>query len=190
MVGAGRDRADRGRRRRRAVLLGLRGQALPRLRVAARQRQHRSPAPEDRRGDQGAGRQALHDRAADGERVALAPRAPARRGHAGRPVHVVLHELGCRGQRERDQAGSPLDRPAQDRRPLPLVPRSDARLDRPDRRPAPLAERARDGRRRADARPVHVPLPRGPSGSVPGLHRARRTSRRSSSTRGRRRSPR
>ena len=58
VVGAGRDQPDRGRGRRGPLLLGLRRQALPRLRLAARQRQHRPPAPEDRRGDQGAGRQA------------------------------------------------------------------------------------------------------------------------------------
>ena len=170
MVGAGRDQPDRGRRRRGSLLLGLRGQALPRLRVTARQRQHRPPAPEDHRGDQGAGRQALHDRAADGVGVALAPRAAARGGHAGRPLHVVLHELGRGGERERDQARATLHRPPQDRRPLPLVPRRDARLRPADRRSAPLAERAGHGRCRADARSVHVSLSRGPSGSVPGLH--------------------
>ena len=47
-----------------------------------------------------------------------------------------------------------------------------------------------DPRRRAHVRPVHVPLPRGPSRSVPRLHAARRTSRRSSSTRARTPSPR
>ena len=152
-------------------LLGLRREALPRLRVAARQRQHRPPAPEDHRGDQGAGRQAGDDRPADGLGVALAPRAPARGGHAWRPLHVVLHELGRRGERERDQARAARDRAAQDRRALPLVPRRDARLGRPHGRSAALAERARDGRRRADARPVHVSLPRRASRSVPRLHR-------------------
>ena len=170
VVDAGRDQPDRGRWRRGALLLGLRGEALPRLRVAARQRQHRPPAPEDHRGDQGAGRQALHDRAADGLGVALAPRAAARGGHAGRPLHVVLHQLGRRGERERDQARAARDRAAQDRRALPLVPRRDARLGHAHRRSAPLAERAGDGRRRADARPVHVSLSRGSSRSVPGLH--------------------
>ena len=190
VVDTGRDQPDRGRRRRGPLLLGLRRQALPRLRVAARQRQHRPPAPEDHRGDQGAGGQALHDRPADGDRVALAARPAARGGHARRPVHVVLHELGRRGERERDQARAPRDRAAQDRRALPLVPRSDPRLDRADRRPAAVAERARDGRRRADARPVHVPLSGGPPGSVPGLH-GRAASRGDPRVRGRRtRSPR
>ena len=44
--------------------------------------------------------------------------------------------------------------------------------------------------RRADARPVHLPLPGRPSRSVSGVHRRRRTSRRSSSTRGPTPSPR
>ena len=171
VVDAGRDQPDRGRRRRGPLLLGLRGEALPRLRLTARQRQHRPPAPEDHRRDQGAGGSALHDRAADGLGVALAPRPSARGGHARRSLHVVLHELGCGGERERDQARAPLDGTAQDRRALPLVPRRDARLDRAHGRPAALAERARDGRCRADARPVHVPLPRRSPGSVPGLLR-------------------
>ena len=58
VVDAGCDQPDRGRRRRGALLLGLRRQALPRLRLTARQRQHRPPAPEDHRRDQGAGGQA------------------------------------------------------------------------------------------------------------------------------------
>ena len=127
-----------------ALLLGLRRQALPRLRVAARQREHRAPAPEDRRGDQGAGRQALHDRAADGERVALAARPAAGGGHARRPV-------ACRSSRTRAprrtrtrSSSRGCTRAAQDHRALSLVPRSVARRDLADRRPAALAERARD----------------------------------------------
>ena len=46
LVGAGRDPSDRSRRRGGTALLGLRRQALPRLRVTARQREHRPPAPE------------------------------------------------------------------------------------------------------------------------------------------------
>ena len=75
-------------------------------------------------------------------------------------------------------------------RALPLLPRRDRGRDHAHRRPAPLARRAGDPGRRADARPVHLPLSGRPSRPVPGLHRARRTSRRSSSTRGRRTSPR
>ena len=63
------------------------------------------------------------------------------------------------------------------------------RRDHADRRSAPLARRAGHPRRRAHVRPVHLPLPGRPSRSVPGLHRARRTSRRSSSTRARTPSP-
>ena len=75
-----------------------------------------------------------------------------------------------RGERERDQARAARDRPSQDHRALPLVPRRDPRLDPAHGRSAPLAERAGDGRRRAHARSVHVPLSRRSSGSMPGLH--------------------
>ena len=71
LVGAERDQPDPGRRRRGPPLLGLRGQALPRLRLAARQRLDRLRAPEADRRDQGAGGEALHDRPADGDRAAL-----------------------------------------------------------------------------------------------------------------------
>src|SRR5256885_6976495 len=40
-------------------------------------------------------------------------------------------------------------------------------LFRSHRRPAPLGRGARVARDRAHVRPLHVPLPRGPSGSVP-----------------------
>ena len=159
------------------------GQALPRLRLAARQRQHRSPAPADHSGDQGPGRPALHDRASDGERVPLPARADARRGDAGRPLRLVLHERRRRGERERGEARAPRDGPPQDHRPLPVVPRGDERRGDADRRSSPLGGRARDARRRADVRPVHVSLPGRSSRSVSRSARARRTSRRSSSTR-------
>ena len=51
-------------------MLGPRREALPRLLVAAREREHRPPAPEGGGGDQGAGRPALHRRAAARERQA------------------------------------------------------------------------------------------------------------------------
>ena len=51
-----------------------------------------------------------------------AGRDPARRHGQG-----VLHARWRRGDRERDQARPPLHRPAQDPRPLPRVPRRDAR---------------------------------------------------------------
>ncbi len=179
LVGAGRDLADRGRGRRGSLLLGLRRQALPRLRLAARQRLDRLRPPEDRRGDQGAGRDARDDRPADGDRVALAPRQAARRGDAGRPRLLVLHERRHGGERERDQARALVHGAPQDRRALPQLPRSDRRLDDAHRRPAPLARRARHPRRRADARPVHLSLPGRPSRSRARSAPARRTSRRS-----------
>ena len=52
-----------------------------------------------------------------------------------------------------------LHRPPQGPRPLPLVPRRDARGDDADRRPAPLGERA--GARRRRPLPGHAPLGRG-----------------------------
>ena len=171
LVGAGRAQPDPRGRRRGPLLLGLRRQALPRLRVAARQRLDRPPASEARGRDQGAGRQALHDRPADGDRGALDARAPARRGHARRPLDVVLHERRRRGERERDQARALVHGAAQDHRALPLLPRRDGRCDHADRRSAPLAGRAGDPGRRAHARPVHVPLPGRASRPVPGLHR-------------------
>ena len=171
MVGAERDRPDPRGRRRRPPLLGLRRQALPRLRLAARQRLDRLRASEADRGDQGAGREALHDRAADGDGATLTARAPARRGHAREPEDVVLHERRRRGERERDQ-GRPLGhRPPQDHRPLPQLPRRDGRRDHAHRRSAALARRAGAAGRRAHARPLHVPLPGRASRSVSRLHR-------------------
>ena len=157
--------------RRGPPLLGLRRQALPRLRLAARQRQHRPPAPEDHPGDQGSGRQALHDRAADGERVALAARPDAGRGDPGRSLRLVLHERRRRGERERDQARTHGHGAPQDHRALPLLPRRHPRGRLAHRRPAPLARGARHGRHRARLRPVHLPLPRRASRSVPRVHR-------------------
>ena len=171
VVGAGPDQPDRGRRRRGTSLLGLRREALPRLRLTARQPQHRAPASEDHPGDQGSGRPALHDRPADGERVALAARADARGGDAGRPVRLLLHERRRGGERERRQARAPRHRPQQGHRAVPLVPRRDERRGDADGRPAPLGGRARDARGREDVRPLHVPLPRRSPGSLPRVHR-------------------
>ena len=123
----------------------------------------------DRR-DQGAGREALHDRAADGDRAALAARRAARRGDARQPEDVVLHQRRRRGERERDQGRALVHRPAQDDRALPLLPRRHGRRDHAHRRPAPLARRAGPAGRRADARPLHLPLPGRASRSLPRLH--------------------
>ena len=113
----------------------------------------------------------LHDRPGHGRGEPLRAGAAARRGHARRPDDVVLHQRRRRGERERDQARALGDRPPQDHRALPLLPRRDRRRDHAHRRPAPLARRARHPGRRAHARPVHVPLPGGPPRPVPGLHR-------------------
>ena len=167
------------------LLLGLRREALPRLRLAARQRQHRAPAPEDRRGDQGAGGQAVHDRAADGERVALPPRPAARGGHAGRSLRLVLHQRR-EPRRTRTRSSSRGSPPAATRSSRATA-RTTARRTAPSRSPAIRAAGptsracpASSGcstRTRIAARPV-IPI-RARSA------RARRTSRRSSSTRAR-----
>ena len=147
------------------------GKALPRLRLAARERLDRPFAPEGRAGDQGPGREARDDRAADGDGVALAAREAPRRGDARRSQHVVLHERRRGSERERDQARALVHRPPQDHRALPQLPRRDSRRDHAHRRPAPLGGRAGPARRRAHVRPVHLSLPGRPSRSVPGLHR-------------------
>ena len=171
MVGAGRDQPDRGRRRRGSLLLGLRRQALPRLRLAARQRQHRAPAPEDRRGDQGAGRQAVHDRAADGDRSRVRASAGCSR-RSRRATSACRSSRTAAPRRTRTRSSSRGSYTGRHK----IVARyrsyhgATARLRPADRRPAPLARRAGHGRCRPDVRPVHVPLPRRPSGSVPGLH--------------------
>ena len=88
----------------------------------------------------------------------------ARRDPARRPRQGLLHARRRRGDRERDQAGPALHRPAQDPGPLPRVPRRDARGDDADRRPAPLGQRAGAGRR--GPLPGHAPL--GRDGAAPG----------------------
>ena len=113
----------------------------------------------------------MHDRPADGDRVALDARPARRRGDARRPVDDVLHQRRRGGERERDSSRTVVHRPAQDHRPLSQLPRRDRGLAHAHRRPAPLAVRARHHRRRAHVRPVHVPLPGRPSRSVPGVHR-------------------
>ena len=170
VVGTEPDQPDRGRGCGRPALLGLRRQALPRLRLPARQRQHRPPASENRPGDQGPGRPALHDRPADGERVALAARADARGGDARRPLRLLLHERRRRGQRERREARPARHRPRQDHRALQVVPRSDERRRHAHRRSSPLGCRAGHAGRRPDVRPVHVSLSRRSSRPLPGVH--------------------
>ena len=115
----------------------------------------------------------------------------AGRDHAGRPRQGLLHPRRRRGDRERDQARPPSHRAAQAARPLPLVPRRDARRDDADRRLPPLGQRARDRRRRPRSRtPIAGARPsRARSGSrsrasrTSSATRARTRSRRSSSRR-------
>ena len=171
VVGAVGDLAARRRGCRGQAFLGLRRQPLSRLRLPARQRLDRPPAPEGGRRDQGAGRPALHDRAADGRRRAVGARATDGRGHARRPPLLVLHERRRGGERERDQARALGHRPPEGGRALPLLPRRHGRRDHAHGRPTPLARGAWDPGRRADARPVHVPLPGRSPRPVPGLHR-------------------
>ena len=176
-----------GRGCRGPVLLGLRRQALPRLRLAARQRQHRPPAPEDHRGDQGAGRQAVHDRPADGERVALGQLGrDARRGDARRPLGLVLHERRRRGERERDQA-RPAWSPAATRSsrataPITAPPTAPSRS--PATRAAGPSSRAWPGVVQC-VRPVHLPLSRRPPRPVRRCAAARRPPRGDPRVRGR-----
>ena len=158
MERAGPDQPAAGRRRRGLLVLGLRGEPLPRLRLAARQRVDRPPAPEDRPGDQGPGRPPLHHRAQPRERQARRAGPPPRRARARRPRHGVLHQRRRRGQRERHADGATAHRPQQDHGAVPLLPRRNARGDHGDRRSAPLAVRAGAARVRAVRGPVPLPL--------------------------------
>ena len=82
MVGPGAHRPDAHRGGLGQPLLGLRGQALPRLLQPARQRQHRPPAPEARRGDPGGRGPPVHHRPELRRRDALGGRAAHRRARA------------------------------------------------------------------------------------------------------------
>ena len=146
------------------------GQALPRLRRAARQPRARPPAPEARRRDQGAGRPPLHDRAQPSPTTS----APSSRASSPRCMPGDLNRtFFTNGGAEANENAVKLARWVTGRhkidRALPLVPRRDRRRGHPDRRSAPLVRRARPSRARPHVRPVHVPLPGRPSRSVPGL---------------------
>ena len=69
----------------------------------------------------------------------------------GRHRQLLLHQRRRRSQRERDQGGALGHRPAEDPRPLPLVPRRHRRRDHAHRRSAALGGRARHPRRRPRA---------------------------------------
>ena len=173
VVGAGADRPVADRARPRLLLLGPRRQPLPRSRIAARQRQHRPPAPAPGRRDPGAGGEALHGVAGVRGRRAERRRPADRRARAGRPRRRVLHQRRRGGERERDPYGAPAHGPAQGAGRVPQLPRCDRGLDRAHRRTAPVAERAGPTRRRAllGAVPLPVVVPRGDRGR--GVRRAR-----------------
>src|SRR5581483_7050000 len=80
VVGAVRPLAPARRGRGGPLLLGLRRQALPRLRLSARQRLDRAPAPQGGGRDQGAGRPPVHDRS---------PMANDKRSELGRLIAEV-----------------------------------------------------------------------------------------------------
>ncbi len=139
--------------------LGRRRQPLPRLQLAAGQHQHRPPAPEGRRGDPGAGGQAVHGRAAARERPAQRGRPADHRARPGGHAQPrLLHQRRRRGDRERRPDGPAAHRPAQGAGPLPQLPRQHPDRDPPDRRPAPLGQRLRGRGRRALLRALSVPL--------------------------------
>ena len=135
------------------------GKRDPRLQQPADVGQHRPRRPARHRRHHRAGDQAPVRPAGVRDRDPGAARGEARRDPARRHGQGLLHARWGRGDRERHQACACRDRPPQDPRPLPLVPRGDARGDDADRRPAPLGERA--GHRRRRPLPGHAPLGRG-----------------------------
>ncbi len=158
LVGPGRDRSDRHRPGRRRLPLHARRQADPRLQQPADVGQHRPRRPPRDRRDHRAGDQAPVRPARLRHGAAGTPRGEARRDPAGRSRQGLPDPRRRRSDRERDQARPRVHRPPQDPRPLPRVPRRDARGDDADRRSAALGERARDRRRRP--LPGHPPLGR------------------------------
>lgn len=133
LVSPGPDLPARRRRCRRFVLLGLRGQPVPRLHQRPRLHQHRLPAPEGRRRDPGAGGEDDHLRARVRRRVALRGRTPHRRAHPRRPRQDLLHQRWRRGRRERRPDGPAAHRPYEGAERLPLVPRRHRHRDQPHR---------------------------------------------------------
>ena len=136
---------------------------------------------------------AIQEQAADarlrqpvhGDRGARAARRQAGGDHARRHRQLLLHQRRRRSQRERDQDRALVHRAPQDPGPLPLVPRRHRRRDHADRRSAALGRRARHPRRRPRARL----LPRRAARLGHRRPKRWRGSRKSSSSKGRRRSP-
>ena len=165
-------RPDPGRARRGRLFLFARRHALPRLQLAADERQHRPRRPARDRCDQGPGREARLCQPVHGHRATRATGREAGRARARRHRRLLLHQRRRRGERERDQARPPGDRPAEDPGPLPLVPRRNRWRHRRDRRPASLG----GGERRVGRRP-RTRLP--PLGASPSPSRSRSRSARS-----------
>ena len=172
VVGAGRDQPDRGRGRRGPLLLGLRRQALPRLRLAARQRLDRLRPPEGGRGDQGAGR--------DSSRRSGRRWRPSRARGSG-SCWPRSRPATSRCRSSRTAAPRRTRTRSSSRAGTRAATRSSRATAATTARPAgaitltgdPRRWPAEPGhpRRRADARPVHLSLPGRPPRPVPGLHR-------------------
>ena len=184
VVGAGRGQPDPRRGRRGPLLLGLRRQALPRLRVAARQPLARAPAPEARRRRS---RSRRTSSARSGRRWRREPRSTLARLLAEVTPGDLAMSFFTNGGAEANENAIKLARwytgPAQgrSRATARTTARRPARSRSPATRaagppsPASRASCACSTRTRIAARPA-IPI-RARSA------RARRTSRRSSSTR-------
>ena len=144
VVGPGTDQPAAHRRRRGCVVLGRRGQPLPRLLLAAGQPQPRPPAPPAHRRHQGPGRPALHGGAL----------VRQRRAHRGRPAHhraragatsnrVFFTNGGAEANENAIRMARAAHRPPQGAGHLPQLPRRHRRGHHADRRPPPLAVASR-----------------------------------------------
>ena len=170
VVGPGRRRSDSGGPRQGHLLLDARRQALHRLQQPVDVRQRRPWPPGDHQGDPGPGGVARLHQPVHGQRGPGPAGREAGRDHARRHGGVLLHQRRRRVQRERHPHRPRRHRPAQDSRPLSLVPRRHRRQPDAHRRPAPLGGRAGHPRRRPRARPVSRHGPRlGHGGAVAPL---------------------
>ena len=162
------------------------GQPDPRLQQPADVGQHRPRRPAGHRRDHRAGDEAPVRPA--GVRDGAAARLGAKLAEIlpGDLDKVFLTLGGAEAIENAIKLARALHRPPQDPRPLPRLPRRDARGDDADRRPAPLGQRA--GPRRRRPLPGHAPL--GREGAAARRRRRSRASRTSSATRARTRSPR
>ena len=137
--------------------LGRRRQGIPRLLVAARQRQPRLRRPARDRGHRRTGAPARVRLAAVLERAPGPPRGADRRDHARRPRQDLLHGRRQRGQRGCGPARAPLHRPNQDHHELPRLPRRHDGHAQPQRNGR--EQRVRTGHPRCRPRAVAGLLP-------------------------------